>query len=188
MYFIFRLLPKQSLSQGGIFVFQFPKCVSRYPGQGRVGETGPEVIEISQPAAPCWRLVCAGPLISRAKCPSGSRGSIKNCLSRRTESVSGVEALRKPRSTFLGVVRWPWRSLASSVRSPEQGVCGSWAAQQVDVGSGFGSGHDLTVCGIKPRVGLCADGVEPAGDSLSPSLSAPLVPVHAHTLSVSQTT
>ena len=27
---------------------------------------------------------------------------------------------------------------------------------------GFGSGHDLTVRGFKPRVGLCADSMEPA--------------------------
>ena len=38
---------------------------------------------------------------------------------------------------------------------------------------GFGSGHDLAVCGIKPCVRLCAVGVEPAWDSLSPSLAAP---------------
>ena len=37
----------------------------------------------------------------------------------------------------------------------------------------FGSGHDLTVHGIKPRIGLCADSAEPARDSLFPSLSAP---------------
>ena len=36
---------------------------------------------------------------------------------------------------------------------------------------GFGSAHGLTVRGIEPRVGLRADGVEPAWDSLSPSLS-----------------
>ena len=36
----------------------------------------------------------------------------------------------------------------------------------------FGSGHDLTVCGIEPRVVLCANSEEPAWDSLSPSLSA----------------
>ena len=26
----------------------------------------------------------------------------------------------------------------------------------------FGSGHDLTVCGFEPQIGLCADGAEPA--------------------------
>ena len=30
----------------------------------------------------------------------------------------------------------------------------------------FGSGHDLTVREIEPCMGLCADGVEPAWDSL----------------------
>ena len=34
----------------------------------------------------------------------------------------------------------------------------------------FGSGHDLMVRGIEPRVGLCADSVEPAWDFLSLSL------------------
>ena len=36
----------------------------------------------------------------------------------------------------------------------------------------FGSGHDLLVCEIEPRVGLCADSTEPAWVSLSPSLYA----------------
>ena len=31
----------------------------------------------------------------------------------------------------------------------------------------FGSGHDLAVCDIEPHVGLHADSVEPAWDSLS---------------------
>ena len=38
----------------------------------------------------------------------------------------------------------------------------------------FGSGHDLTVHGFEPRVGLCADSAELAWDFLSPSISAPL--------------
>ena len=38
---------------------------------------------------------------------------------------------------------------------------------------GFGSGHDLMVGEFEPRIRLCPDSVEPAGDSLSPSLSAP---------------
>ena len=37
----------------------------------------------------------------------------------------------------------------------------------------FGSGRDLMVREIAPRVGLCADGTGPAWESLSPSLSAP---------------
>ena len=40
----------------------------------------------------------------------------------------------------------------------------------------FGSGHDLMICGLEPRVGLCADSAEPAWDILSLSLSLPLSP------------
>ena len=42
----------------------------------------------------------------------------------------------------------------------------SWA-------SDFGSGHDLAVCEFEPRIGLCAQSLEPVSDSVSPSLSAP---------------
>ena len=38
---------------------------------------------------------------------------------------------------------------------------------------GFSSGPGLTVRQLEPRIGLCADSVEPAWDSVSPSLSAP---------------
>ena len=38
---------------------------------------------------------------------------------------------------------------------------------------GFGSGHDLTVSGFGPHVGLHADSMETSWDSLSPSLSVP---------------
>ena len=31
----------------------------------------------------------------------------------------------------------------------------------------FGSGPDLTVCEFEPHIGICADSVEPAWDSLS---------------------
>ena len=46
----------------------------------------------------------------------------------------------------------------------------------------FGSGRDLTVREFKPDAGLCADSVEPASDSLSPSLFAP--PPHSLGLSL----
>ena len=38
--------------------------------------------------------------------------------------------------------------------------------------SDFSSGHDLVVRGFKPRIGLCAESLEPASDSASPFLSA----------------
>ena len=43
------------------------------------------------------------------------------------------------------------------------------------------SGPDLTVHEFEPRVRLCADGLEPAWDSVSPSLSSP--PWFMHTCS-----
>ena len=58
---------------------------------------------------------------------------------------------------------------------------GTWVAQSVKRPTlDFSSGHDLTVRGFEPCLRLCADSVEPAGDSLSLSLSLPL----PHTLSL----
>ena len=48
----------------------------------------------------------------------------------------------------------------------------------------FSSGHDLTVPEFEPRIRLRADGMEPAGDSLSPSVSAP--PLLVRSVSLSQ--
>ena len=51
---------------------------------------------------------------------------------------------------------------------------GAWVAQSVKrLALNFCSGHDLTVCGFEPPIGLCAGSVGPAWDSLSPSLSVP---------------
>ena len=57
--------------------------------------------------------------------------------------------------------------------SPLKGQ-GAWVAQSVKRPTlDFSSGHDLTVRGIEPNVGLCVDSVEPAWDSLCPSFSPP---------------
>ena len=48
--------------------------------------------------------------------------------------------------------------------------------------SDFGSGHDLTVHGLEPQVGLCADSSGPGtcfGFCVSLSLSAPTLLVHS---------
>ena len=45
---------------------------------------------------------------------------------------------------------------------------GAWGAQSIKHPTL--SGHDLTVRGIKPQIGLCADSVEPDWDSVSLSL------------------
>ena len=51
---------------------------------------------------------------------------------------------------------------------------GTWEAQLVKCPTlGFGSGHDLWFREFEPHIGVHADIVEPARDSLSPSLSAP---------------
>ena len=50
----------------------------------------------------------------------------------------------------------------------------------------LGSGHDLTVYGFEPHIGLCTDSVEPSWDSLSASLSLTLTlcPYPAHMCSL----
>ena len=50
--------------------------------------------------------------------------------------------------------------------------------------SDFSSGHDLTVCGFKPRVRLCADSSEP-GAHFGFCVSLSLCPTPAHALSLS---
>ena len=66
-----------------------------------------------------------------------------------------------------------------SLESPLEG-------RSVDSASDSGSGHDLTVSGFGPRVGLCADSSEPGACfgflGLPPSLFLP----HSCSLSVSQ--
>ena len=60
---------------------------------------------------------------------------------------------------------------------------GAWVALLVERPTpDLGSGHDLMVRGFEPHVGLCADCVEPAWDSVSPSLCPS--PVRALTLSL----
>ena len=52
---------------------------------------------------------------------------------------------------------------------------GTWVAGSVKrLTLDLGSGHDLSVRGFKPRVWLCAEGAEPAWNSLSRPLSLPL--------------
>ena len=51
---------------------------------------------------------------------------------------------------------------------------GAWVAQLAErPAPDISPGHDLMDGGIEPHGGFCADGMEPAWDSLTPSLSAP---------------
>ena len=64
---------------------------------------------------------------------------------------------------------------------------GAWVAQLVKCRTfGFGPGRDLMIREFKPHVGLCAGSVEPAPDSLSPCLSAPLPFAGTHALCLSK--
>ena len=59
---------------------------------------------------------------------------------------------------------------------------GAWVAQSVKhLTLDLSSDHDLRVHGIEPHVGLCAHSVQPAWDSLSPSL-CPSAPLTIHKL------
>ena len=64
---------------------------------------------------------------------------------------------------------------------------GAWEALSVErLALDFGSGHDLAVREIEPRVELCADSVKPAWDSLPLSLSVTPLLVLARLLSLSK--
>ena len=66
-------------------------------------------------------------------------------------------------------------------------VRGAWMAPLVKNPTlGFSSGHDLMVCEMEPRVGICADRAEPAGDSLSLSLSLCPSPTHLLPLEINK--
>ena len=55
----------------------------------------------------------------------------------------------------------------------KRGIWGTWVTWLVKHPTlDFCSGHDFMVSGFKPRIGLLADGAEPAWDSLS------LLPLH----------
>ena len=65
-----------------------------------------------------------------------------------------------------------WDTEKFRVSSEVRANWGTWVAQLVKRPTlDFDAGHDLTVGEFEPQMGLCADGVEPAWDSLSPSLS-----------------
>ena len=55
-----------------------------------------------------------------------------------------------------------------SVRDKKGWIRGAWVARSIKWATlGFGSGHDLQVREFRPCVGLSADSMEPAWDSLS---------------------
>ena len=64
---------------------------------------------------------------------------------------------------------------------------GAWLAQLVKhLSFGFSMGHDVTVCEFELCIGLCADRMEPAWDSLSLPLSLSVPPLLVLLLSLSE--
>ena len=89
-------------------------------------------------------------------------------------------ALKKDDVDFRQMILTRWIERVRDERrkawfgSSYRGAGGTWVAQFIRRPAlDFGSSHDLTVRGFEPHVGLCADSMGRACDSLSPSLSAP---------------
>ena len=82
----------------------------------------------------------------------------------------------------------PYRQLTqvnANVKISSSAGC-AWVAQAIKCLSDFGSGRALTVCGLEPRVGLCADSLEPGSCfRFCLPLSLPLPHSHSVCLSLS---
>ena len=77
------------------------------------------------------------------------------------------------------------RSEAADHELEDEVVRGTWVAQTVERPTfDFDTGHDLMVREFELHVRLCTDSMDPAWNSLSPSLSAP--PLFMLSLSLSQ--
>ena len=64
---------------------------------------------------------------------------------------------------------------------------GAWVAESIKCPSlDFGSGRGLTVHEFEPKIGLCADSMESASDSLSPFPSAPPLLVLSHSQKINK--
>ena len=88
---------------------------------------------------------------------------------------------RKARAPFYKSISGKNGPLLETVR-----FWGVWVAQPVKrLTLHLGSGGDLMVREIEPRVGLCADSLEPAWDSPSSSLSTPPLLILSLSLSLS---
>ena len=121
-----------------------------------------------QAVAPCLGMIvhAAAPLV----CPFSFKKQEQN---RGAWVAQSVECPTSARVLIPGswdqppcqALCWMWRliKILKNLMGHLGGSVG-WA-------SDFGSGHDLTVCGFEPRVWLCTDSVEPAGDSHALSLS-----------------
>ena len=139
--------------------------------------------------AKCWlsAQVSSNPCIldgPKDSCPdpASSTGAKQQAVASPFATALGCFSEPAPSRTERGASpgsKWlqGWFSFAhlllpSLSKQPE--VWGPRVAQSVKHPAlDFGSDHDLTVHGIEPHVGLCADRAEPSWNSLSLSLSAP---------------
>ena len=70
---------------------------------------------------------------------------------------------------FLSLSLSPSLSLPQELVNIKKNLRGTWVARSVGCPT---SGHDLTPHKFEPNLRLCAQSLEPASDSVSPSLSA----------------
>ena len=89
-------------------------------------------------------------------------------------SVQGYTAVPVSVCLTMGVYR-PISMYTQVNTFKKVNLWGAWVAQVVEGPNlDFGSGHNLTVLEFKSCIWLCADSVEPAWDSQSPSLCVSL--------------
>ena len=81
--------------------------------------------------------------------------------------------IRQKSAKLAGLVSGGDKGCSATAAFRVYGHRGAWVAQ-LDVSS-LDSGHDLSAHEFKPCVGLCADSLEPASDTvcLPPSLALP---------------
>ena len=108
--------------------------------------------------------------------------SFWECRDREAHELQGcvAEGRGTPAPLHTGVVEGRVAERPSSQETICGGAWGAWSLEHLTLD--LSSGHDVTVREFEPRIRLCAVSVDPAWDSLSPSLPAPprLVCVHAH--------
>ena len=94
-----------------------------------------------------------------------------------------MDTLSKEQKQFLAPLGFGWGSKKIVVFPLKINFILGCLGGSVGGVSNFSSGHDLAVCEFKPRIGLCADSLEPGayfGFCVSPSLG----PSPAHALSL----
>ena len=125
---------------------------------GPRGQLWPEPSANAPAIGPALRMSCGG--FRDRKASSRTAGSRPALLSSLPPATPLQACLRQRPPDWFATLQLRFHSSQ-----------GTWEAPSVKrLTLDFGSGHDLTVHELESHVGLCADSVEPAWDSLSPSL------------------